>query len=101
MPGGDIFQKLSRHDDRVDAVAFGPDGRLLATGSGDRSVRLWLRRDNKFEQLLALGFSGRVIRLRFSPDGKNLATLVENETGVRLWHLDQLKQALGPLRLDW
>ena len=57
----------------LDAAAFSPDGRLLATGERDGSVRLWdARSGRQFALDLPAHPSDGVYDLAFSPDGQTL-----------------------------
>lgn len=69
---GKLLDVLSGHEGPVSSLAFSPTGNILASGSWDKSVRLW----NVFDRSHAVepfSMSADVLALAFRPDGKELA----------------------------
>jgi WD40 repeat protein len=65
------------------ALAFSPDGRVLAAATTERAIRLWDVATGK-PLFLLTGHSGVITALAFTPDGGTLASAAEDRT-LRLW----------------
>jgi len=85
--GKPLGEPLRGHKNRVESVAFSPDGSTLASGSDDGTLRLWDVSTGKplGEPLRGpVGSFGYVECVAFSPDGKTLASGSDDEK-IRLW----------------
>lgn len=71
------------HDKDVNAVAVSPDGSLIATGSQDRSVRVWSS-ENGQKTVTCTGHRKGVWGVAFSPVDRVLASASGDAT-VRVW----------------
>jgi WD40 repeat protein len=80
------IRTLTGHIGRVDALAFTPDGRHLAAGSWDKTVRFW---DPATGHTVAAHDweIGQVRTLAFSPDGL-LAAAAGDRGTIVLWDVD-------------
>jgi small GTP-binding protein len=84
------------HTGAVRSVAFSSDGRLLASKSDDGTVRVWDVHTSAPAAALAepgfgksMGYTNRTpAGIAFHPSAPVLATLGEEDRGVRIWDLD-------------
>lgn len=86
VASGKELHELQVHT-QIEWIALSPDGRVVATASGDRAARLWdIRAGKELRRLMHPTDSHRVRRVAFSPDGKVLATIAWGRCPVlALW----------------
>lgn len=81
IPHRTVNLTLKGHTDSLSALAFTPNGRTLASGGDDGTIRLW--EASTGTEILNLQ-SGKISALTFSMDGKILAS-IDKAFSIQLW----------------
>jgi WD40 repeat protein/uncharacterized caspase-like protein len=85
------------HAKPVQAIAFSPDGELIATGSDDKTIRLW--RVDTGQAVATLPHEEILSGIAFSDDGRKIAAVQYIDEEVILWSLPTRRRT-GVLRHD-
>jgi WD40 repeat protein len=81
LADGVLRATLAGHADRVNAVAYSPDGAQLASASRDHDVRVWSMRS--FQSVATLRrHTAFVSGVSFSPDGRWIASAGPSKAGI-------------------
>ncbi len=78
---------LTGHTDRVLSVEYSADGKILASGSRDGTIRLWDPQTTKNIAVLT-GHQNGVTHIAISGDSRKLASVGADEKFVRLWNIN-------------
>lgn len=84
LPPG-VQTQFKGHKDQVFGIAFSPDGKVVVTGSLDRTIKLWDAGTGKEIKTLA-GHNDQVLAVAVSPNGQLLASGSSDRT-VKLWSM--------------
>jgi len=84
--------RLETHSSSVRSVSFSPDGKTLASGNDDKTIKLWDITTGKEIRTLQ-GHSSWVWSVSFSPDGKTLASGSGDKT-IKLWDITTGREIL-------
>jgi WD40 repeat protein len=103
---GNVVRELTGHTDAIHCVAWSPDGKYIATGSGWRSlptgwepgtkdytVRLW-DAETGAEVHRFTGHTNMVSSVAFTPDSRRILSASHDLT-VRLWDIESKREVLA------
>jgi WD40 repeat protein len=93
---------LGGHANAVRGISFSPDGKMLASASVDKTVKLWDTSTSEEIKTLT-GHTSGVYGISFSPDGKMLASASVDKT-VKLWDTStgkEIKTLTGHTNAVW
>ena len=78
---------LMGHSAGVKSVAVSPDGRMIASGSFDQTIKLWDLQRGELKKTLK-GHTGTVTSVQFSPDGILASASFFPDGTIKLWEVD-------------
>ena len=76
---------LKGHTELVNSVAYSPDGKILASGSNDWTIRIWDVDKRKHIKTLE-GHTGKVNSVAYSQDGETIVS--GSDDGIRVWNVE-------------
>jgi WD40 repeat protein/predicted Ser/Thr protein kinase len=79
-----LLYTFTGHKGGVRSVSFSPNGRKLASGSSDKTIKIWNVNTGRLRYTLA-GHTEEVASIAYSPDGRKLASGSYDNT-IKVWN---------------
>jgi WD40 repeat protein len=79
------IQTLQGHMNSVNTISFSPDGKYLASGSSDKTVKIW-DMELKTEIITLKNHLLKVNSVAFSPDGDYFIS-ASDDRSIKLWNI--------------
>ena len=99
VPGLTLKRILRGHTGKINRITWSPDGRLLASPSDDKTIRVWDVADGSCTAVL-MGHTKAVLSAKFSPIEGLLSSISEDIT-MRLWDVKTSNLIKTTQGSDW
>ena len=97
----DVVTTLGSHNNKVNSIAFSPDGKRLVSGSDDSYLKLWDVQAKRHLTTLTHStdrFRSQIKAVAFSPDGQKIATAGIH---VKIWDIYTLREIMTIRHGEW
>ncbi|KAJ8589900.1 WD40 repeat-like protein, partial [Rhizopogon salebrosus TDB-379] len=103
-PQRELVKTFEGHEDKIISITTFPDGKRIATGSVDKTIRIWRVEDGREMRKWVVagpldGHTNAVLALDISPDGSILASGSYDRT-VNLWDTTTWQRKGDPLKCE-
>lgn len=80
-----LIKTFLAHDDAISQIKYSPDGKIIASASWDKTIKLWNLETGELVNTLT-GHNDGINSIAFTPDGETLISGSEDKT-IKIWDI--------------